>query len=69
MEEKKDSLETRFEHMEALLERMESKDLTLEEAFSLYKTGLADVKVCNDMLDQVEKEMLVLNSDGELEEF
>lgn len=41
----------------------------LDEAFELYKKGLDEVKSANDMVQGMEKAMLVLNSDGQLEEF
>ena len=42
---------------------------SLDEAFELYKKGLDEVKSANDMVQGMEKAMLVLNSDGQLEEF
>ena len=49
--------------------RMEDADVSLDEAFELYKKGLDEVKSANDMVQGMEKAMLVLNSDGQLEEF
>ena len=46
-----------------------SADVSLDEAFELYKKGLDEVKSANDMVQGMEKAMLVLNSDGQLEEF
>ena len=48
---------------------MEDADVSLDEAFELYKKGLDEVKSDNDMVQGMEKAMLVLNSDGQLEEF
>ena len=45
------------------------RDRSLDEAFELYKKGLDEVKSANDMVQGMEKAMLVLNSDGQLEEF
>ena len=63
--EKTLTLEERFAH----LEQMEDADVSLDEAFELYKKGLDEVKSANDMVQGMEKVMLVLNSDGQLEEF
>ena len=67
--EKTLTLEERFAHLEQIVERMENADVSLDEAFELYKKGLDEVKSANDMVQGMEKAMLVLNSDGQLEEF
>lgn len=67
--EKTLTLEERFAHLEQIVARMEDADVSLDEAFELYKKGLDEVKSANDMVQGMEKAMLVLNSDGQLEEF
>lgn len=67
--EKTLTLEERFAHLEQIVARMEDVDVSLDEAFELYKKGLDEVKSANDMVQGMEKAMLVLNSDGQLEEF
>ncbi len=69
MSEEKITLEERFEQIEKILEQMESKDISLDQAFALYKEGIEELKAANEMLDGIEKAMLVLNEQGELEEF
>lgn len=69
MSEEKVTLEERFDTIAKILAQMESGELSLDETFELYKEGLAQVKEANDMLDKVEKAMLVLNASGNLEEF
>lgn len=68
-EDKKITLEERFEKLEDILNAMEQNTVTLDEAFDLYKSGIEQVKACNAMLGDMEKAMLVLNENGELEEF
>ena len=63
------SLEERFEHIEDIIEKMETGDITLDKSFELYKNGLEEIKAANAMLDDMEKAMLVMNEDGSLEEF
>lgn len=63
------SLEERFEHIEEIIEKMETGDITLDKSFQLYKNGLEEIKAANAMLDEIEKAMLVMNEDGSLEEF
>ena len=67
--EKTLTLEERFVHLEQIVARMEDADVSLDEAFELYKKGLDEVKSANDMVQGMEKAMLVLNSNGQLEEF
>ncbi|WP_306791645.1 exodeoxyribonuclease VII small subunit [Agathobacter rectalis] len=67
--EKTLTLEERFAHLEQIVARMEDADVSLDEAFELYKKGLDEVKSANDMVQGMEKAMLVLNGDGQLEEF
>lgn len=67
--EKTLTLEERFAHLEQIVAMMEDADVSLDEAFELYKKGLDEVKSANDMVQGMEKAMLVLNSDGQLEEF
>jgi len=64
-----DTLEESFEKLDSLLERMEDRELPLEEAFSLYQQGLELMKSCNEKIDTVEKKIQVLNGDGSFDEF
>ena len=48
--EKTLTLEERFAHLERIVARMEDADVSLDEAFELYKKGLDEVKSANDMV-------------------
>ena len=63
------SLEERFEHIEKIIAQMEHGGVTLDDSFALYKVGLEEIKEANSILDKMEKAMLVLNEQGNLEEF
>ncbi len=63
------TLEQIFEKLEGTIEKLEQEDIPLEESFRLYKEGMKLVKSCNDRIDKVEKEVLKLNENGELDEF
>ena len=63
------TLEERFDTIEDILEQMESGEVSLDETFELYKKGLSEIKAANESLDMIEKAMLVLNEQGNLEEF
>ncbi len=63
------SLEEAFLELEAIIDKMQGRDVTLEDSFSLYEQGMQKLKFCNQKIDHVEKKMLLLNEQGELEAF
>ena len=52
-----------------MIAQMEQPGQSLDESFRLYQQGTEKLKLCNQMLDEVEKKMQVLAADGTLEEF
>lgn len=71
MEEKKNeiSLEENFDRLEEIIEQLESDDIPLEDAFQAYSSGMKLLKTCNDQIDRVEKQVLKLTEEGNLEAF
>ena len=51
------------------MEKLESRDISLEESFAMYQKGMDLLKQCSKKIDTVEKKMLKVNEDGELSEF
>jgi exodeoxyribonuclease VII small subunit len=47
---------------------MENTEVSLDESFSLYQSGVEKIKACNVMLDEVEKKMQIINADGTIGE-
>ena len=66
-ENQKASLEETFQELSMIIEKMQEREVTLEESFSLYEQGIRKLKLCNEKIDSVEKKMLLLNQQGELE--
>jgi len=66
---KEQTLDQSFEKLEEMIGKLEQEDISLEESFKLYKEGMKLIKACNDKIDKVEKEVLKLNENGELDEF
>jgi Exonuclease VII small subunit len=62
-------LEQTFDKLEDTIGRLQQEDISLEESFQLYKEGMKLIQSCNDRIDRVEKEVLKLNKNGELDEF
>lgn len=68
MSRENSSLEENFAKLEQELEKLEADNVTLEEAFAAYSAGMKLLKECNDQIDKVEKKVLKLGADGQLEE-
>ena len=69
MASKEMSLEQLFEKLEKSIEMLEDADISLEDSFKVYKEGMKLVQTSNSKIDKVEKEVLKLNENGELDEF
>ncbi len=68
-EKRGNSLEENFEGLEEIIEKLESDDLPLEDAFKAYSDGMKLLKICNDQIDRVEKQVLKITEEGQLEAF
>ncbi len=60
--------EDELKDLEAVVARIDSGDLTLEESIEAFERGIGLVRVLNRKLDEIEKkvEVLVRNAQGEL---
>lgn len=63
------TLEEAFSVLEEAVSKLEAEDISLEESFHVYKEGMNILKYCNDKIDKVEKRVLQINEDGEVDEF
>lgn len=70
MEEKKaeKSIEETMEELEAIIEKMEDRESTLEASFACFESGMKLVKECSERIDRVEKQIMVLSEEG-MEEY
>ena len=68
-EKKKENLEEMFKDLEDLIGKIENEEITLEQTFDLYNNGMELLKKCNLSIDEVEKKVLVLDENGETDEF
>jgi exodeoxyribonuclease VII small subunit len=62
-------LEESFERLEQIMTELERPEVSLEDSFTLYQEGMKLLKLCNDSIDKVEKELIVLGENGEPDEF
>ncbi len=63
------SLEELFAALDSVIQQLEGGNASLEEAFGAYQKGMELLKDCSKKIDTVEKEMLLLNENGDLSEF
>lgn len=69
-EKKKEmTIDEAFVKLEDTIEKLEADDVSLEDSFQIYKEGMDLLKFCNEKIDKVEKKVLVLEENGELNEF
>ncbi len=67
MAEQEKNLEEVLLEIEGIIERLQQRDISLEDSFSLYQEGVAKLRICNEKIDTVEKKLLILNEEGQLE--
>ena len=62
MEENKDtfSMEKANGELDELLADMEENEHSLQETFSMYEKGLKLIKRCNEEIDHIEKQLVIL---------
>ena len=58
---KSQTIEQSFEKLDEILKSLEQPDISLDEALKIYNEGIKLVKNCNQQLDKVEKQILVLS--------
>ena len=67
--EKELKLEEALDRIDALLNQMGDKDVSLEETFRLYQEGMRLLKNCSEQIDRVEKQMIQTDEEGQIHEF
>lgn len=68
-DKKEKTLEESFAELESIITTLEQEPTSLEESFQLYKNGIDVLKQCHKAIDDVEKKMLILNEEGDTDEF
>lgn len=63
------TLEQMFDKLEESIGKLEQEDISLEDSFKIYREGMKLIQTCNEKIDKVEKEVLKLGENGELDEF
>lgn len=63
------TLETAFDSLDEIVEQLETEEVSLEESFALYHKGMELLKLCNEKIDKVEKQIRIMDEDGGEHEF
>lgn len=63
------TIEESFERLEKIIDSMENDSLSLDESFKMYKEGIKLIENCNHQLDKVEKQIVIVNDNGEIMEY
>lgn len=67
-DEKQLNLEEMFSSLDEVIEQLEGEEVSLEQSFSLYHKGMELLKQCNAQIDRVEKQVQVLDEEGDTHE-
>ena len=59
------SVEEAFAALEQIVHRMEEENISLEDSFNFYETGIRLVRYCSGRIDRVEKQVRMLRGEGE----
>lgn len=63
------SLEESFDKIDEIMEKLQDDNIPLEESFDLYKEGMDMLKHCREVIDDVEKKVIMLSgNDGNNED-
>lgn len=62
-------LEDILAQVEYCIGQLENPQISLEDSFRFYEEGIRKLKKCNEKVEQIEQKMLVIGSQGQLEEF
>ena len=63
------TLEEALQMLERTTDRLQDRELPLEEALAAYRQGLSLVSYCTQRIDLAEKQVLALNEEGGFSEF
>lgn len=57
------NLQESFQQLDDILKQLEQEEVSLEDSFRLYQTGMKLIKECNASIDKVEKKIIVLENE------
>ena len=67
MAKKDKTLEDSFAELNDIISKLDEEN-SLENSFQLYQNGIQLIKHCNDSIDKVEKQLIILGENDESDE-
>ena len=61
-------LEEVLAQVEQCIACLENPQVSLEDSFRYYEEGIRKLRICNEKVDRIEKQMLIISSRGEMED-
>ena len=61
-------LEEVLAQVEQCIAYLENPQISLENSFRYYEEGIRKLRICNEKVDRIEKQMLVISSQGGFED-
>lgn len=58
------TVEQSFEKLEEIIAKMEDREISLTESFSLYKKGMEELEYCSSKIDETRKAVMAIQQDG-----
>ena len=58
------SYEAAAKELEAIISKLESREVSLDDSIKLYSRGMELSKYCKDKLDSIVKQIKILSEDG-----
>ncbi|WP_313134531.1 exodeoxyribonuclease VII small subunit [Anaerocolumna sp.] len=62
------TLEASFEELQEIIKKLENEEISLEDSFKLYTDGIELLKYCNNSIDKVEKQLIILGENKDSNE-
>lgn len=67
--EKEITFEEALEKLQNAVNKLESGQIKLDEAFSLFEDGIKYAKICEDKLTNIEEKVAKIVNNGKIEDF
>lgn len=64
-ENREESVDGLFQRIDEIARNLEKDDIGLEESFQLYQEGMKLLKACGEKIDRVEKQLVILDENGD----
>ena len=63
------TIEESLKELDTIVEKLESREISLEDSFTMYQQGMELLKQCDEQIGTVEKQVQMLDENGEKHEF